>query len=130
MCHYTTCTLYDYSLQLWFVSPNTSTDCVAVASSNPPRWPHWWHFLYWLWNTMATFNLYLEPDKRLLKYLNICSRQRRVIKLHLLIKGIETCTLPETSIDFVVGDWSTILIVLGGPSSEMPSTNGTYFYSV
>lgn len=49
--------LYDYSLQLWFVSPNTSTDCVAVASSNAPRWPCQWHFLYWLWNTMATLNL-------------------------------------------------------------------------
>lgn len=106
--------LDDYSLQLWFVSPNTSTDCVAAASSDPPVWPCQWHFLYWLWNIMATFNLHLQFANDLLKYLNICGRQRQVIKLYLLIKGTETCILPETSIDFVGDIYSTILFVLWG----------------
>lgn len=76
---------------------------------------------------MATFNLHLQFDNALLKYLNTCVRQRQVIKLCLLIKGTETCVLPETLIDFVGDDYSTILFILWG-ASEMPSTNGIYFY--
>lgn len=63
---------------------------------------------------MATFNLHLQFDNALLKYLNTCVRQRQVIKLCLLIKGTEICVLPETSIDFVGDDYSTILFILWG----------------
>lgn len=57
---------------------------------------------------MAAFNLHLQFDKNL-KYLDICDKQGPEIKLHLLIKGIETCVFHETSTDFVLDDYNTII---------------------